>query len=65
MLSSGGVFAGSDNASSIPFRGLHFRDIYNPVSPEDLPNRLAANGFSDMHVDTFGSTLRWRAVKEG
>jgi len=63
VLSSGGVFAGSDSASSIPFRVLHFRDICNPVSPADLPNRLRANGFSDVHVDTGRGSLRWRAVK--
>lgn len=63
VLRSGGVFAGSDSASSIPFRVLHFRDICNPVSPEGLLNWLRANGFSDMKVDTGRGSLRWRAVK--
>ncbi|HEY1842522.1 MAG TPA: methyltransferase domain-containing protein [Mycobacterium sp.] len=58
-----GVFAGSDTASSIPFRILHFRDICNPVSPEELPERLGANGFGDVHVDTVRGRLRWRAIK--
>jgi SAM-dependent methyltransferase len=65
VLRSGGVFGGSDSASSIPFRVLHFRDICNPVSPDDLLNRLRASGFSDVHVDTGRGSLRWRAVKEG
>ncbi|HXO47574.1 MAG TPA: class I SAM-dependent methyltransferase [Mycobacterium sp.] len=65
VLRSDGVFAGSDSASSIPFRVLHFRDICNPVSPEDLPKRLRANGFSHVHVGTGRGSLRWRAVKEG
>jgi hypothetical protein len=63
VLRPGGVFAGSDSASSIPFRVLHFRDICNPVSPEQLPNRLRASGFGDVHVDTGRGSLRWRAVK--
>ena len=63
VLRSGGVFAGSDSASSIPFRVLHFRDICNPVSPDDLLNRLRASGFSDLHVDIGRGSLRWRAVK--
>jgi SAM-dependent methyltransferase len=63
VLRPGGVFAGSDSASSIPFRVLHFRDTCNPVSPDDLPNRLRTNGFSDVHVGTGRGSLRWRAVK--
>jgi SAM-dependent methyltransferase len=63
VLRPGGVFAGSDSASSIPFRVLHFRDICNPVSPDQLPNRLRASGFSDVHVDTGRGSMRWRAVK--
>jgi SAM-dependent methyltransferase len=63
VLRPGGVFAGSDSASSIPFRVVHFRDICNPVSADDLPNRLRASGFGDAHVDTGRGSLRWRAVK--
>jgi SAM-dependent methyltransferase len=63
VLRQGGVFAGSDSASSIPFRVLHFRDICNPVSPQGLPNRLRASGFSDVGVDIGHGSLRWRAVK--
>jgi SAM-dependent methyltransferase len=64
VLRRGGVFAGSDSASSIPFRVLHFRDICNPVSLESLPNRLRANGFSDVYVGAGRGSLRWRAVKK-
>jgi SAM-dependent methyltransferase len=63
VLRPGGVFAGSDSASSIPFRVLHFRDICNPISPGELPTRLRANGFGDVRVDTGRGSLRWRAVK--
>ncbi|MCV7398976.1 class I SAM-dependent methyltransferase [Mycobacterium fragae] len=65
VLRPGGVFAGSDSASSIPFRILHFRDTCNPVSPDALPDRLRAAGFGDVHVDAKTGRLRWRAVKAG
>ena len=45
VLRSGGVFAGSDSASSIPFRVLHFRDICNPVHLKAFPEHLRADGF--------------------
>jgi hypothetical protein len=60
---SGGVFAGSDSAASIPFRLLHFRDICNPVSPQTLPDRFCKAGFHYVHVDGNARRLRWRAVK--
>jgi SAM-dependent methyltransferase len=65
VLRPGGVFAGSDSASSIPFRILHFRDICNPVSTDTLPERLRRIGFGDVHVDGNHRRLRWRAIKSG
>jgi SAM-dependent methyltransferase len=65
VLRSGGVFAGSDSASSIPFRVLHFRDICNPVSPGDMPNRLGSAGFDDIDFESNGRRLRWCATKAG
>jgi SAM-dependent methyltransferase len=65
VLRPGGVFAGSDSAASIPFRILHFRDTCNPVSPDTLPDRLRAAGFSDVDVDAKNGRLRWRALKAG
>ncbi len=63
VLSSGGVFAGSDSLSSLRFRVLHFRDVCNPLTAEALPHRLAAAGFVDVTTDSRGSRLRWHAVK--
>ena len=63
VLRPGGVFAGSDSVSSMPFRLLHFRDICNPVSTETLPDRLRRIGFTDVRVDGNRRRLRWRAVK--
>lgn len=63
VLRPGGVFAGSDSVSSIPFRILHFRDFCNPVSTNTLPDRLRCTGFGDVHVDGNHRRLRWRATK--
>ncbi|MFZ0225453.1 MAG: class I SAM-dependent methyltransferase [Mycobacterium sp.] len=63
VLRPGGVFAGSDSADSTMFRLLHFRDTCNPVSPQTFPERLRTADFGDVHVDTNGRRLRWRAVK--
>lgn len=63
VLRPGGIFAGSDSVSSIPFRILHFRDTCNPVSPDTMPDRLQRVGFGDVQVDTTSGRLRWRAVK--
>jgi SAM-dependent methyltransferase len=65
VLRPSGVFAGSDSASSVPFRILHFRDICNPVSTDTLPERLRRIGFGDVHVDGNHRRLRWHAVKAG
>lgn len=63
VLRPGGIFAGSDSESSIPFRILHFHDTCNPVSRDTLPDRLHAAGFGDVNVDAKTGKLRWRAVK--
>lgn len=63
VLQPGGVFAGSDGVPSLPFRLIHIADTYTPIAPEDLPGRLRAVGFTDIHVDVAGARLRWRATK--
>lgn len=63
VLRSGGVFAGSDGVPALHFRLVHFRDIYNPVPPNTLPDRLRDAGFRDVEVEVRGDRQRWRAVK--
>jgi SAM-dependent methyltransferase len=63
VLRPGGVFAGSDGAPSWKFRIIHFRDTYNPVSPDALPERLQRAGFVDVRVDVRDGRQRWRATK--
>ncbi|WP_406813605.1 class I SAM-dependent methyltransferase [Mycobacterium sp. M23085] len=63
VLEPGGAFAGSDGVPSWAFRLLHVADTYNPIAPTDLPGRLRAAGFVDIHTDVRGGRQRWRAVK--
>ncbi|HET9875285.1 MAG TPA: class I SAM-dependent methyltransferase [Mycobacterium sp.] len=63
VLRPGGVFAGSDGVPSLGFRLVHFRDTYNPVAPDTLPDRLRRAGFGDVQVETRDRRQRWRAVK--
>ncbi len=63
VLRTGGVFAGSDAVPSLRLRVVHFRDTYNPVSPDTLPDRLRRAGFGEVRIDTRDGRQRWRAVK--
>jgi SAM-dependent methyltransferase len=63
VLRPGGVFAGSDGVPSLRFKVVHFRDTYNPVSPDTLPHRLQRAGFGDVRVDMRNARQRWHAVK--
>ncbi|ORA20164.1 class I SAM-dependent methyltransferase [Mycobacterium arosiense] len=62
VLRPGGVFAGSDGVPSLAFRLLHVADTYNPIAPADLPGRLAAVGFTDIHTEVKGGRQKWRAA---
>lgn len=62
LLQPGG-FAGSDGVPSLAFRLLHVADTYNPIAPKDLPGRLRAAGFTDIHTDVRRGRQRWRATK--
>lgn len=63
VLQPGGTFAGSDGVPSLGFRLLHVADTYNPIAPQDLPGRLAAAGFRDIHTEVKGGRQKWRAAK--
>ncbi len=63
VLKPGAIFAGSDGVHSAIFQLMHFRDTYNPVSPDTLSDRLSSKGFRDIHVDIKAGQQRWRAVK--
>jgi SAM-dependent methyltransferase len=63
VLTPGGVFAGTDRLPSLAFRLIHIGDVYNPVGPEDLRQRLGQAGFADIRIDVAGSRQRWCATK--
>ncbi|WP_459970437.1 class I SAM-dependent methyltransferase [Mycobacterium sp. MUNTM1] len=63
VLHPGGVFAGSDGVPSLAFRLIHVADTYNPIAPADLPGRLRAAGFSDVHTEVRAGRQKWRATK--
>lgn len=59
VLRPGGLFIGSDSVASPELADLHVDDVYNPVDPAGLQDRLEIAGFVDVAVDwhAFG----WRA----
>jgi hypothetical protein len=61
VLRPGGVFAGTDNLDSRPFRLLHAFDTLVPVDPEVFPARLKAAGFDQVQVDVNSRAFRFRA----
>jgi SAM-dependent methyltransferase len=63
VLRPGGMFAGTDSLTSLPFRLLHFFDTLVPVDPRTFANRLRAEGFADVQVDVDPYAFRFRARK--
>ncbi len=63
VLQPGGVFAGSDSLTSLPFRLIHLGDICNPLQPETLRAKLSGAGFEQIEIEVSGSRQRWRARK--
>lgn len=51
VLRPGGLLVGSDSIASADLREFHAGDIYMPISPEELPNRLQSAGFVDISVE--------------
>jgi len=50
VLRPGGLFVANDSVGSDELAAFHDGDIYNPVDPATLPDRLAAAGFVDVEV---------------
>jgi SAM-dependent methyltransferase len=63
VLRPGGVFLGSDGIDTEDMRALHVDDIFMPVDPATLPDRLAAAGFGKITVDVREQGLRFAAVR--
>jgi SAM-dependent methyltransferase len=47
VLRDGGVFAGSDSIAGTRLHDFHADDVYVPVDPAELPERLRRAGFGD------------------
>lgn len=63
VLRPGGVFVATDALDLDFIRDGHEDDVFTPVPPATLPDRLAAAGFTDVVVDPTDSELRFRATK--
>lgn len=61
VLRPAGWFAGTDSLASDNLRDFHQGDIYEPLDPQTLKQRLLAAGFRDATVDHADRRLRWRA----
>jgi SAM-dependent methyltransferase len=55
VLRPGGTFGGSDSIANPRLRDFHHDDIYVPVDPDALPDRLRAAGFADVDVRVVGA----------
>jgi hypothetical protein len=52
VLRLGGLLVGSDSIDTRARRDeLHKGDIYNPVDPETIPERLRETGFVDISLE--------------
>ena len=51
VLRPGGLLVGSDSIDTRARRELHEGDIYNPVDPETIPERLREAGFVDISLE--------------
>ena len=50
VLRPGGLFVANDSVASEQLAGFHHDDVYNPVDPATLEDRLHAAGFTDVDV---------------
>jgi SAM-dependent methyltransferase len=53
VLAPGGVFVAADSMGSDSLREFHHDDVYQPVDPAGLPDRLRAAGFVDVEVNVY------------
>lgn len=61
VLRPGGMFIGTDGTDTVERRQLHEDDIFVPLDPERLPDRLRAAGFRDVSVELDGDRFRFQA----
>jgi len=62
VLRRGGVLVGTDGLDTAQRRRVHRGDIFVPVDPSTLAQRLRGAGFAGAHVDVAGDRLRFAAA---
>lgn len=50
VLRPGGTFVASDSVASDELAALHHEDVYNPIDPATLENRLLDAGYASVEV---------------
>lgn len=63
VLRPGGLLVGTDGEDTPARRALHVDDIFTPVDPETLAERLTAAGFAHADVESNGDRFRFRACR--
>jgi SAM-dependent methyltransferase len=63
VLRPGGIFVGQDSLDLEPIRLGHADDIFTPVDPEKLGDRLTAVGFGETKTDKLGFHFRFVSPK--
>jgi SAM-dependent methyltransferase len=62
-LRPGGVFVGTDAVDTPDLRALHIDDVFMPVDPETLSDRLAAAGFESITVDRIDDRVHFAGTR--
>jgi SAM-dependent methyltransferase len=63
VLRPSGMFLGVDSLDVDLIRQFHSDDVFVPVNPDTLGDRLEAVGFSDVSVEVGEFELRFKAIK--
>jgi SAM-dependent methyltransferase len=63
VLRPGGLLVGTDGEDTPTRRALHVDDVFEPIDPAGLPDRLRSAGFIEALVDSNGDRFRFRARK--
>ena len=61
VLRPGGLLLGTDGEDTPARRALHTGDVFTPIDPATLADRLTAAGFVDADVESTGDRFRFRA----
>lgn len=63
VLRPGGLLLGTDGEDTAARRALHVDDVFTPIDPTGLPERLRRAGFVDVLVDSNGDRFRFRGTR--